>query len=84
MDESIRCTVNGTEVKYPGVLVLSSSRDAVKHARLIIGSDPTAMQVARDRSAWETARNRPALAVPVERYPLLEQKRTRLLNTEPR
>lgn len=51
--------------------------------RLIIGSDPTAMQVARGRSAWETARNRPALA-PVERYPVVGQKRTRLLNTKPR
>lgn len=38
-DESIRCTVNGTRVKYPCAPVLSGG--AVKHARLIIGTDPT-------------------------------------------
>lgn len=39
-NESIRCTVNGTRVKYPCAPVLSGG--AVKHARLIIGTDPTA------------------------------------------
>lgn len=41
-NESITCTANGTKVKYPGAPVLSGGNAAAKHARLIIGSDPTA------------------------------------------
>ncbi|KOC70062.1 Cubilin [Habropoda laboriosa] len=40
----IRCATNGTKVKYPGVPVLSGGCAAVKHARLIIGSDPGACE----------------------------------------